>query len=481
MRLVSAIGIGYGQQVRLQSAVAALLWLASGDKAAVGWDRRGGGSTFAKSVRVGLRVAIVGAGLGGLVAALFLRRAGIDAEVYERGSVLHELGAGIIVPPNMVRPLARLGLIDALQSFAVRLEAAWELRRWQDGRVLFVQPMGEQCERLYGAHCFVAHRGDLLTLFEQALPREQIHTDHRCVALHPTDGKVGLAFTSAAGPMRVTADFVIGADGIHSMVREAVAPRVDARFSGLSAFRCLVPAEKAPTLTLRPVQTLWLGPGRHFVHYPISAGRLVNVIAITPAGEWRTESWTAEGRVEDLSKEFAGWDPRLHALIDAATSTRRWALFDRSPLERWVAGRIVLLGDAAHAMLPFLTQGAAQAVEDAEALAACLHGASPASAPEALRRYEALRRPRANAVQLQSRGREIRNPLPDGPAQTRRDAEFRNGDPLRQSAWLLATTSTQSHRTSGRRVPPRRLGHPNDPLRCGSNQAFEAESLSDIQ
>ena len=234
----------------------------------------------------------------------------------------------------------------------------------------------------------------------------------------------------------MTADVAIGADGIHSVVRLAVAPKIDARFSGLCAFRCLVPAERAPEIALRPVQTLWLGPGRHFVHYPISAGRLVNVVAIAPAGAWRTESWTANGDLSDLVAQFEGWDDRLRRLITSASSTKRWAMYDRDPLERWTAGRISLLGDAAHAMLPFYAQGAAQAIEDAVVLADCLGSADRGSVRQALRRYEEMRRPRTSQVQAMSRGREVRNHLPDGPEQRQRDVEPANGDPLRQSAWL---------------------------------------------
>jgi salicylate hydroxylase len=384
-----------------------------------------------------LRVAIVGGGLGGLAAALFLRAAGVEARVYEQAAELREVGAGIVVSPNMVRPLARLGLAAALPSFAVRLEEAWEFRRWQDGRVLFSQKMGDECERLYGAPCYVAHRCDLLSLFQNALPASQLHLDHRCTSVRDEGDSVQLVFARRDGSeIRVTADLVIGADGIHSVIRDAIAPKVDARFSGLCAFRCLVPAERAPAMALRPVQSLWLGPKRHFVHYPISGGRLVNVVAIVPAGDWRTESWTAQGEVSDMKREFAGWDARVHQLIDSATDTKRWALYDRMPLERWTSGRASLLGDAAHAMLPFFGQGAAQAVEDAVVLADCLREAGRDAVPEALLRYEAVRRPRATEVQLMSRGREVRNHLPDGPEQEQRDRDFAQGDPLRQSAWL---------------------------------------------
>lgn len=384
-----------------------------------------------------LRVAIVGGGLGGLAAALFLRAAGVEAQVFEQASELREVGAGIVVSPNLVRPLARLGLAAALPSFAVRLEEAWEFRRWQDGRVLFSQKMGDECERLYGAPCYVAHRCDLLSLFQNALPASQLHLDHRCTSVRDEGNSVHLQFSRRDGSeVRAQADLIIGADGIHSVIRDAIWPKVEARFSGLSAFRCLVPSDRAPEMALRPVQSLWLGPKRHFVHYLISAGRFVNVVAIVPAGDWRTESWTAKGEVSDMKREFAGWDARVHQLIDSATDTKRWALYDRTPLERWSLGRISLLGDAAHAMLPFFGQGAAQAVEDAVALADCLKDARPDSAAGALMRYEAIRRPRATEVQLMSRGREIRNHLPDGPEQEKRDREFAAGDPLRQSAWL---------------------------------------------
>jgi len=383
------------------------------------------------------RIAIVGGGIGGLAAALFLRDAGVDATVYEQANALSEVGAGLVVPPNMVRPLRRLGLGDALAAVAVKLDAAWEFRRWADGRVLSVQAMGELCEQLYGAPCYVAHRGDLLKVLEQAWPRERLALDHRCTAVQRDGDAVRLTFVRRDGREVVErVDAAIGADGIHSVLREAIAPSVDARFSGLCAFRCLVPAERAPEMALRPVQSLWLGPQRHFVHYPISAGRLVNIVAIVPAGAWRTESWIADGAVEDLHREFATWDARVLRLIDSATETKRWALYDRTPLPRYTDGRIALLGDAAHAMLPFFAQGAAQAVEDALALAACLREADRAGLPAALARYDALRRPRASRVQLMSRGRELRNHLPDGPAQQQRDAELARGDPLRDSAWL---------------------------------------------
>ena len=385
-----------------------------------------------------LRIAIVGGGIGGLAAALFLRRAGLDATVYEQATELHPVGAGIVVAPNMVRLLRKLGVIDAPRAPGfVRLEAAWEFRRWADGRVLSVQPMGDECERLYGAPCYVAHRADVVASLQRALPVERLELDHRLVALAQDEHEVVMTLASRDRRQRqIAADVVIGADGIHSVVQAAIAAPRGARFSGLCAFRCLVPADAAPELARLPVQTLWLGPGRHLVHYPISGGRLVNVVAFVPAGAWRTESWTAEGDVADLRAEFAPWDARLGQLIAAAETTRRWAIFDRDPLDRWTRGRISLLGDAAHAMLPFFAQGAAQAVEDAAVLAGCLAGATPGAVPAALERYEQIRRPRTTQVQVMSRGREVQNHLADGPEQEERDAALASSQPLHQSAWL---------------------------------------------
>jgi salicylate hydroxylase len=383
------------------------------------------------------RIAIVGGGLGGLAAALFLRQAGLDVVVYEQSAVLNEIGAGIVVPPNMVRLLRRLDLANNLDEFAVRLEFAWEFRRWRDGRVISATPMGERCELMYGASCYVAHRADLREFLRHALPEETVRFDHRLIGVTQSRKGVDLDFASASGRvLHVEADAAIGADGIHSVVRDFVTPQEEPRFSGLCAFRCLVPAERAPEMARRPVQTLWLGPGRHFVHYPISAGRLINIVAIAPAGDWRNESWTADGEISDMMREFELWDARLRQLIVSATQTKRWALFDRAPLEQWTAGRVALLGDAAHAMLPFLAQGAAQCVEDAATLADCLKSAKSDTAEPALKRYEELRRPRANRVLLLSRGREIQYHLPDGPEQEQRDESLAAADPLKQIAWL---------------------------------------------
>jgi len=393
------------------------------------------------------RIAIVGGGIGGLAAAAFLHRAGLDSTVYEQTPQLKEVGAGLVVAPNAARLLRRLGVLDTLAARAVRLETGWEFRRWQDGTVLSAEELATKCERLYGEHTYTAHRADLLDAVAQAVPEAAIRLDKRCLRIDtgagPDAGPVTLSFADGE---TVTADVVVGADGIHSMVRAALTAPAPAVYSGLSAFRALVPAEQAPPFARRPAQTLWLGPGHHLVHYPVSNGTLVNLVAFAPAGGYTTESWTATATVAEFLAEFEGWDRRLTDLITAAGTPGRWALLDRAPLTSWGSGPVTLLGDAAHPMFPFFAQGAAQAIEDAATLAHCLSqelggeaGASgPADLSAALRRYEMLRIPRTTRLQQISHARAHVNHLPDGPEQRARDAGFTAVDPLEANAWIYA-------------------------------------------
>jgi len=382
------------------------------------------------------RIVIVGGGIGGLAAAAFLRRAGMEAVVFEQASQLKEVGAGVVVAPNAARLLRALGVLDALAAKAVRLETGWEFRRWQDGSVLSAEDLGTECERRFGEHTYTAHRADLLDSLKTLVPVENVRLGMRCVALDNVGDEGTVTLTFANGE-KAEADIVIGADGIHSTVRAALTDPAPATFSGLCAFRALVPAEHAPEFSRRPAQTLWLGPGHHLVHYPVSAGRYVNLVAFAPAGDYTTESWTASATVAEFLAEFAGWDERLTKLIRAAGTPGRWALLDRAPLTQWTKNSLTLLGDAAHPMFPFFGQGAAQAIEDAATLARCL-SANPADPPAALRRYEELRIPRTTRLQEVSHARARINHLPDGPDQRARDAGFTNVDPLAANAWIYA-------------------------------------------
>ncbi|MGH2941255.1 MAG: FAD-dependent monooxygenase [Solirubrobacteraceae bacterium] len=382
----------------------------------------------------GTRIGIVGGGIGGRAALLFLRHAGLsDVALYEQATRIADVGAGIQVSPNMARALKRLGLGAALDESGVRLEHGWEMRRWQDGRVLATQELGDRCERLYGAPYYAMHRADLLRLLGADEPDPDVRLGKRCVGVEQDDATVRLTFGDGS---HADVDVAIGADGIHSVVQPASTTPVAPRFSGLAAYRCIVPAERAPELARRPVSTSWLGPGRHLVHYPVSAGREVNVVAAVPAGDWRSESWSARGAVEDFAACFAGWDRRVTELISAADEVRLHALFDRAPLDRWVSGRIGLLGDAAHPMLPAMAQGAAQAVEDAQTLADCLRAATPRTAGAALLDYQDRRRDRATTIQQLSRRRPDRYHLGDGAAQRRRDADLGERDQLLEHGWI---------------------------------------------
>jgi salicylate hydroxylase len=377
-------------------------------------------------------VAVVGAGIGGLAAAAFLHQAGLPVTVYEQASALKEVGAGLVAAPNLVRLLRRLGVMDAFLERAVTLETGWEFRRWEDGRILSAERLAEACERLYGEATYTVHRADLLAALQGVVPEAAIRLGRECTSVDVHADGVGLSFADGG---RVDADVVIGADGVHSMVRGAVTAPSPPEYSGLCAFRALVPADRAPAFARRRAQTLWIGPGHHLVHYPVSAEQAVNLVAFAPADEFTEESWSATATVEELLHEFDGWDPRLTELIRAAGTPGRWALLDRRPLTRWTRGRVALVGDAAHPMFPFFAQGAAQAIEDAAVLAACLSD-DRGDPVRALERYASLRIPRATRVQNASHGRATANHLPDGPEQIARDAALAAADPLVQSEWL---------------------------------------------
>ncbi|MGH3293131.1 MAG: FAD-dependent monooxygenase [Trebonia sp.] len=387
------------------------------------------------------RVVIVGGGLGGLAAAAFLYQAGVPAVVYEQARELREVGAGIMVAPNAARMLRRLGVLGAFSERAVQLDIGWEFRRWQDGTVLSAQDLTANSARLYGEHTYTVHRADLLDAIKRAVPASAVKLGKRLSGFSVSEAGVRMGFADGE---QAEADVLVGADGIHSVIRAALTEPAPPAHSGLCAFRALVPAAAAPEFARRPAQAVWLGPGRHVVHYPVSGGELVNLVAIAPAGGYVTESWTAMATVEEFLAEFEGWDDRLTGLIKAANTPGRWALLIRQPLTQWTRGPVTLLGDAAHPMLPFLGQGAAQAFEDAAMLASCLAGGQENPA-RALRRYESERIDRASRVQQGSHARADYNHLPDGPEQRARDEALRAADPLAANAWMYAYDPFSQH------------------------------------
>jgi salicylate hydroxylase len=332
-----------------------------------------------------------------------------------------EVGAGIQVSPNASRVLHRLGLADELARMGVR-PMHFHQRRWDDGRTLLRSPLGDAVVDAFGFPHYQTHRADLLAALIGALPTERLHVGHRLVGLVDHGDRVQATFESGSV---VEADVLVGADGIHSAVRGALLGPEDPAFTGCVAYRGLVPSERLAHLDLEVTAQLWMGPGRHFIHYYVQQRRLVNFVAIVEQDTWTRESWSDRGEIADALAAFEGWHPQLHEILRAVDETFIWALFDRAPLDRWSSGRVTLLGDACHPMLPFMAQGAAQALEDGAALTACL--AQVPDVPEALRLYEAVRLPRASRIQALSTLNKTRFHLPDGPEQQERDAQMAGG------------------------------------------------------
>ena len=366
----------------------------------------------------GLSVAVIGGGIGGLAAAASLLQAGFDVRVYEQAGALSEIGAGIQISPNGARILNRLGLADALASRGVRPVAVHQ-RRWDDGRTLQRAPLGEMIEQAFGAPYYHFHRADLLAAISSILPAERVHVGHRLVEASDQGDRVEARFENGT---RITADVLIGADGIHSRVRQLLFGIDRPRFTGCIAYRGLVPAERLAHLDLEVTSNSWWGPGGHFVHYYVAGGRLMNFVAVQEEETWTRESWNERGEVADALRLFEGWHSQVRTIIAAVDETFKWGLFDREPLPRWSVGRITLLGDSCHAMLPFMAQGAVQSIEDGATLTACLVQAG-GDVVGALARYELLRKPRTTRLQEMSRHNKTRFHLPDGADQQKRDAQ----------------------------------------------------------
>jgi salicylate hydroxylase len=293
--------------------------------------------------------------------------------------------------------------------------------------------VGGEVEKAFGAPYYHFHRADLANLLAAALPAERVHVSHKLADLEQTADRVVARFENGA---TVEADLLVGADGIHSKVRHVLLGPEKPRFTGCVAWRGLVPAERIRDLKIEVASHNWMGPDGHVVHYWVSAGRFMNVVCVTEHGDWTSESWTEKGNVADVAARYRDWHPIVRGLIAAFSETYIWALHDRLPLPRWGEGRVTLLGDACHPMLPFMAQGAAQSIEDGAALAAILKAGD--DVPAVLRRYEAVRKPRATRLQEASANNRTRFHLPDGPEQQARDqAMATSGDrSIANIGWL---------------------------------------------
>jgi salicylate hydroxylase len=347
-----------------------------------------------------LTIIIVGGGIGGLFAANALRAQGLDVAVYEQAPAIGEVGAGVFLTPNSMRQLERAGLRPAIERRGARVGRDSRYLR-DDGTE--IAPVQVTDSAGWNA-TFGMHRADLVEILAAALPAGVVHTGHRATGFAQEGDIAQVRFANGAV---ATGDIVVAADGIHSELRPCVFPPSRPVFSGSVAYRGLVAhAAIAPWPTA--AWQMWLGKAKHFLAFPVRAGELVNYVGFVPADAEMKESWSAPGDPAVLRREFIGWDPRIERLLGEVQTTFRWALYDREPLPTWTRGRLTLLGDAAHPMLPHLGQGANQAIEDGMALATILVRADRISAPAALLAYERLRRERVAAVQRGARENGVR-------------------------------------------------------------------------
>jgi 2-polyprenyl-6-methoxyphenol hydroxylase-like FAD-dependent oxidoreductase len=343
---------------------------------------------------------IVGGGIGGLFAANALIAHGLRVSVYEQAAALGEVGAGVFLMPNSVRQLQRLGLGPSVEKWGARVGSTSRYFR-DDGTP--IAPVQVTDSSGWNA-TFGMHRADLIEMLANALPAGVVHIGHRCTGFEQEGNLARVSFLNSAV---AEGDVVIGADGIHSELRPYVFPQSRPVFSGSVAYRGLVSHERIPHWPTKS-WLMWLGKGKHFLTFPVRGGELINYVGFVPANEAMKESWSAPGDPDVLRQEFVGWDARIESLLKQVQAPFGWALYDREPLPTWTKGRLSLLGDAAHPMLPHLGQGANQAIEDGMALATILARADRTTAPVALLAYERLRRERVAEVQRGARENALR-------------------------------------------------------------------------
>ncbi len=346
-----------------------------------------------------LDIAIVGAGMGGLASAAALRKAGHDVTVYEQARQFARLGAGIQIGCNAMHVLRGLGLEERLRADTF-YPRSWNNRDWKSGEVLFDILFGSDAEQAYGAPYLLAHRGDLHAALASAVPPEVVRLNHRLTGIDQTAEGVRLSFENGQS---ATADAVIAADGVHSVVKAALFGQDELNFTGRIAYRTVYPIERLKNVDVLNC-TKWWGEDRHVVIYPVKPDRSeIYFVTSQPEPGFEIESWSATGDVKVLREAFEGFHPEARAVINAAPEVHKRPLVDRDPLERWVDGKVALLGDACHPMTPYMAQGAAMAIEDAAILSRCLAGVDRDGIEAALRRYEATRKARTSRMQFTSR------------------------------------------------------------------------------
>ena len=363
------------------------------------------------------RVAVVGGGIGGLFAANALIAHGLEVSVYEQAPELGEIGAGVQITPNCVRHLQRLGLGPAVEKWGALIGEGSQYLRHDGTHIAPVQVRDASgWNAVYGMH-----RADFVDFLAAALPDGVVHCGHRATGFEQAGDTARVSFDNGS---RIEADAVIAADGIHSELRPYVFPPSTPVFHGTISYRGLVHRDRLGDWPMDRWQT-WAGPSKHFLVFPVRHGEMVNYVGFVPTDEEMKESWSAPGDPDVLRAEFKGWDPKVEFVLENVDTTFRWALYDREPLPAWTKGRLTLLGDAAHPMLPHLGQGANQAIEDGMALAVILSNTDNAAVPEALFAYEKLRRERVAEIQQGARINGLRvDSMLDYADLEKRDAEL---------------------------------------------------------
>jgi salicylate hydroxylase len=349
------------------------------------------------------RVAIIGGGIGGVALARSLDQLGVEYRLFERAPAFGEIGAGVQVTPNAVKVLDALGLAPDLEAAGFLPEAmvGWN---WQTGQQLFRTPLRDVCPRVFGAAFYHVHRADLHAMLAKEIPAARVSLGRGCTGLRREGARTVVCFEDGG---EYAADLIVGADGVRSAIRASLWGPEPAAYTGHMCWRALVPVDHFPLPFVTPTSSFWMGPKGHVVTYYVKGGAMVNIVAVNESSDWVEEAWNVRSSQAELLGAFAGWHVDLIRLFERTIPGQvyKWGLFDRDPMARWSKGGVTLLGDAAHPMLPFLSQGAAMAIEDAYVLAQALDHFRSDGVEPALAAYEAERRPRTARVQLEARER----------------------------------------------------------------------------
>ena len=395
------------------------------------------------------RIAVIGAGIGGLSLAIALRQYGIRVDIYEQTTELREVGAAVALSANGTRFFDQCGLSAQLGSHWFEVSALI-YRDGRTGRLIGQHDAGPAYRQRFGAPYVGIHRAELQAILSAAVGMNRIHLRKRLVDIDDSGAHAALRFDDGS---TIEADLVVGADGARSVVRRWMIGYDDALYSGCSGFRGLVAMDALPSLPDPTALQFWMGPGGHLLHYPMGNDHINFLLVERHPTPWPQREWVMPATEGEQLRHFAGWHPAIVEMITAKPVSDRWGLFHRPPLGRWTKGRVTLLGDAAHQLAPHHGQGANQSIEDAVVLADCLGEAGSGPIADAIARYEMLRRGRTRKVQYASISTADILHLPDGDNADRRNVRLGTLEgALHHLAWIHefdARTQVPSERQGG--------------------------------